>query len=142
MDSHSYTIKAYTAADYDELVDFWEPLGLGGKHRGDDAGVIAHTLQMGAKLLLMRWSDGQLIGSSWLTQDGRRAYIHHFGIHKDFQGRKLALALLDATMEEVRQMGLQCKLEVHRLNVPALNLYAKAGYKYLGDYDVYIVRDI
>ncbi len=33
------------------------------------------------------------------------------------------------------------KLEVHRSNKRAIELYKKAGFSYLGDYDVYIIRD-
>jgi ribosomal protein S18 acetylase RimI-like enzyme len=37
---------------------------------------------------------------------------------------------------------MHIKLEVHKDNVKALGLYKKAGFGYLGDYHVYIIRDI
>lgn len=45
-------------------------------------------------------------------------------------------------MEFARKVGLQIKLEVHEKHVVARNLYDKYGFKYLGDYDIFIVRNI
>ena len=38
--------------------------------------------------------------------------------------------------------GAQVKLEVHSTNLKAINLYKKLGFKHLGEYNVYITRDI
>ncbi|MBC7124579.1 MAG: hypothetical protein H5T24_03030, partial [Bacteroidales bacterium] len=42
----------------------------------------------------------------------------------------------------VKAKGYQVKLEVHRNNIAAINLYKQFGFQYLGDYDVYIIRDL
>jgi len=142
MKSRFY-IREFTESDYPEMIRLWESLDLGGAHRGDDLSIIQHTIQMGGKLLLMIDKDSNsIIGTSWLTVDGRRTYLHHFGIHIDFQGQGLANKLLKASLELAKTFGMQIKLEVHRDNEKALGLYTKAGFAYLGDYHVYIIRDI
>jgi ribosomal protein S18 acetylase RimI-like enzyme len=83
-----------------------------------------------------------IIGTSWLTVDGRRTYIHHFGIHTEYQGNGLSKMLLDASLKLAKSLGMQVKLEVHKENAKAIGLYKKAGFNYLGDYLVYIIRDI
>ena len=45
-------------------------------------------------------------------------------------------------MRFIREKGFQVKLEVHVTNLKAINLYKKYGFEYLGDYKVYIIRDI
>jgi ribosomal protein S18 acetylase RimI-like enzyme len=50
--------------------------------------------------------------------------------------------LLKESLRVVKEMGYQVKLEVHRTNETAVSLYRKAGFEYLGDYDVYIIRNI
>ena len=138
-----FFIRGYTPDDYPEMIHLWEGLGLGGAHRGDDEKIILQTIEMGGKLLLMfEKHTGKMIGTSWLTVDGRRIYLHHFGIHADYQGRRLSVPLLNASLEFAKLTGLQIKLEVHKNNEKALSLYKKAGFAYLGDYDVYIIRDI
>jgi ribosomal protein S18 acetylase RimI-like enzyme len=139
----AYFIRKYCESDYPELILLWETLDLGGAHRGDNEQIIMRTIQMGGQLLLMISSlTGKIVGSSWITVDGRRTYLHHFGIHSDFQGQGLAVKLLDASLALAKTFGMQIKLEVHKNNVKALGLYKKAGFTYLGDYYVFIIRDI
>jgi ribosomal protein S18 acetylase RimI-like enzyme len=138
-----FYIREFIESDYPEIVQLWESLGLGGAHRGDDEHVIRHTIQMGGQLLLLiEKSSGSIVGTSWLTVDGRRTLLHHFGIKTDFQGKGLAKILLDASLKLAKTFGMQIKLEVHKDNIKALSLYTKSGFTYLGDYHTYIIRDI
>lgn len=138
-----FRVRDYQPEDFEKLIRLWEPLGLGGRHRGDDQEVIRRTLSVGGRLLLLEdTSDGAIIGSSWMTVDGRRTYLHHFGIHADYQNRKLGRLLLDESLRVARNIGLQLKLEVHQTNTRAIDLYRKNGFEFLGDYDVYIIRSI
>jgi ribosomal protein S18 acetylase RimI-like enzyme len=138
-----YYIRDYTPGDYTGMLAMWEKIGLGAAHRGDTPEVIEKTLKLGGRLLLMLEPEtGEIIGSSWLTVDGRRTYLHHFGIAQEWQGRGLSKPLLEATLEIVQSIGLQVKLEVHQSNGKAIKLYKDFGFSYLGDYDVYIIRDI
>lgn len=141
MDSGIHIVD-YQPTDYAALTELWNELGLGGAHRGDNETIITKCNEMGGFLILMKEPTGQLIGSSWVTIDGRRSYLHHFGIATEYQGRGLARLLMDETMKRVNQLGMQVKLEVHRNNQKAISLYKKYGYDYLGDYDVYINRNI
>ena len=77
-----------------------------------------------------------------MTFDGRRIHLHHFGILPEYQGRGLSKSLLAESLKFVKKKGYQVKLEVHRSNSVAVKIYEKAGFRYLGDYDVYIIRDI
>jgi ribosomal-protein-alanine N-acetyltransferase len=95
--------------------------------------------------MLVMYDDGpaqNITGTSWLTFDGRRLHLHHFGIDPAYQGRGLAKELLRETLRFVKKKGYQVKLEVHVSNTVAIELYKKAGFEYLGDYDIYIIRDI
>jgi ribosomal protein S18 acetylase RimI-like enzyme len=139
----AYFVRNYAEADYLEMVSLWESLGLGGAHRGDDHTVINRTLQLGGRLLLLiEQHSGAIVGTSWLTIDGRRTYIHHFGIDKRCQGKGLSKTLLRESLQVAKTIGLQVKLEVHRDNARAIALYTKSGFASLGDYQVYIIRDI
>jgi len=137
------SMRDYDVSDYEMVIALWDSIGLGGQHRGDNQEIIEQTLQSGGRLLLMEIKESsEIVGTSWLTVDGRRTYIHHFGIANSWQGKGLSKPLLEASMALARKIGLQVKLEVHRSNEKAVNLYKKAGFTYLGDYDVYIIRDI
>ncbi len=138
-----YIIRDYRTGDWGAVEALWVATGMGGSYRGDTAEVVQKTLDGGARLLVMERRDtGEVVGSAWLTHDNRRSYLHHFGILPGYQGKKLANDLMAATLIAAREMGYQCKLEVHRENVRATTLYKKNGFAYLGDYDVYIIREL
>lgn len=137
-----FVIRDFEAADFEKVAALWEATGLGGAVRGDDASVVLRTLAHGAVFLVLESTSTKAIGgTSWMTQDARRIYLHHFGIAPGFQGRGLGKALLAASLERVRGTALQIKLEVHRGNEAAIALYRRFGFTPLGDYDSYIVRD-
>ncbi len=135
-------IREFAPDDFPAVEAFWNENGLGGSHRGDTPEVICNTIKSGAHLLLMIDDCNILVGTSWLTNDRRRTYLHHFGIAGSHRGRGLAKLLLEKSIEIARADGYQIKIEVHRDNLPALKLYADAGFCPLGDYDVFIIRDL
>jgi ribosomal protein S18 acetylase RimI-like enzyme len=135
-----FNLRDYKSNDFSQLFELWQATGLATKGRGDNQNIIEKTLKADAKLLVLTHTN-KIIGSSWITNDGRRLYLHHFGIHPDFQGKKISHILLKASLEFAHEKGMQIKLEVSQKNQIAANLYKRYGFKYLGDYDVYIIRD-
>jgi len=134
--------RDFQAGDWPAVQELWEATGLGGAHRGDDAGVIATTLARGGRFLVLEEAPGAIAGTAWLTSDGRRLYLHHFGISPDRQGQGLGRILLAEVLAAARAAGLQLKLEVHRDNARAQALYRGAGFAALGDYQTLIIRDL
>ncbi|MBN1387362.1 MAG: GNAT family N-acetyltransferase [Bacteroidales bacterium] len=137
-----FRIRDYNPDDYKTVLKLWQSTGMGSSERGDDKNTVERCIKTGGRLLILEDEHNRIIaGTSWLTFDGRRLYLHHFGILPEYQGRKLSKYLLEETLKYVKESGYQVKLEVHRSNNVAINLYKKYGFKYLGDYEVYIIRN-
>ena len=82
--------------DYDALVRFWEKTDMGNPERGDSKITINKTIELGGCLLVLKEkSTGKILGTSWMTFDGRRILLHHFGILPECQGRGLSKYLLN-----------------------------------------------
>jgi len=137
-------VRQYKHGDFPGIMEVWSATGLSRPERGDDEATVERSIAIGGSMLVMcdEEDDGKITGTSWLTFDGRRLHMHHFGITPAFQGQGLSAELLRESLRFVKEKGYQVKLEVHRTNEAALRLYKKAGFEYLGDYDVYIIRDI
>jgi ribosomal protein S18 acetylase RimI-like enzyme len=137
-------IREYHKGDFNAIMNLWMATGLSRPERGDDEATVERSIEMGGRMLVMCTEDPaqKIIGTSWMTFDGRRLHLHHFGIDPVFQGQGLAKGLLRESLRFVKEKGYQVKLEVHRSNNVAVELYRKAGFEFLGDYDVYIIRDI
>ena len=142
-DEPGFLVRDYWAADYPHVADIWERTGMSTPGRGDTAEVIENTLRRNGRLLvLVDKASDIVIGTSWLTNDGRRLYMHHFAIDPKFQGAGLSKRLLRESLKIAKEIGLQIKLEVARDNERAIHFYERAGFKPLGEYDVYIIRDL
>lgn len=135
-------IRDFKASDYEDLSELWILTDLGNPQRGDNIDIILHSIQLGGKMLIVENELGKVIGTSWMTFDGRRIHLHHFGIHPDYQRKGIGFQLAKESLRFVKSKGYQVKLEVHKNNQAAIELYKKLGFNYLGDYDVYIIRDI
>jgi ribosomal protein S18 acetylase RimI-like enzyme len=137
-------IRDYKKGDFPGIMELWTATGMGTPEREDDEATVERSIAIGGQMLVMCEddTDGNIIGTSWLTFDGRRLLLHHFGIIPRCQRKGLSKILLRQTLRSVKNKGFQVKLEVHRSNIVATELYKKAGFEYLGDYDVYIIRDI
>jgi ribosomal protein S18 acetylase RimI-like enzyme len=139
----SYSTREYTTADYPEVISIWEATSLGGAERGDNYKTIDQSIALGGKLLLLYHRESEkVVGTSWMTFDGRRIHLHHFGIHPTYQGQGLSKILLRESLKHVKSSGYQVKIEVHKDNIKAIKLYQSMGFDYLGDYVVYIIRDV
>jgi ribosomal protein S18 acetylase RimI-like enzyme len=142
MSKMQYINRDYRPEDFSEIAAFWDETGMGGLFRGDSPEIIDRTLSTGGKLIIAESvSPKIIIGTSWITTDGRRAYLHHFGIKQKFRGQGIAKNLLSESIRFAKERGLQIKLEVHRDNKAAVSLYQNYGFQYLGDYEVYIIRN-
>ena len=142
-DDQGFFVRDYWAADYPHVADIWERTGISTPGRGDSAEVIENTLRRKGRLLVLVDKESDIvIGTSWLTNDGRRLYLHHFAIDPKYQGGGFSRPLLRESLKIAKEIGLQIKLEVHIGNRGGIHFYEKAGFKRLGDYDVYIIRDL
>lgn len=140
-DYKNYLVRDFQHGDYDSLQSLWEETGMGGSERGDNLEVIERTIRLGGRLLLLLVDD-TVAGSSWMTLDGRRMYLHHFSIRPEFQGLGLSHMLLNTSLSWLREQGYQVKLEVHEQNTIARDLYLKYGFKELEGFRVYMIRDL
>jgi ribosomal protein S18 acetylase RimI-like enzyme len=135
-------VRDYRKEDFPEIEKLWKATGMGGDFRADDDQVIENTLNLGGKLLVLEETSlREIIGTSWMTLDGRRIYLHHFGIKPRYQGMGYAHLLMEESLNFAKTTGKQIKLEVHESNHVAIRLYKKWGFNYLGDYEVYIIRN-
>ena len=136
------SIRDFDKHDFDGLSELWGLTNLGNPQRGDNLDIILQSILMGGKMLIAVNADDKVIGTSWMTFDGRRIHLHHFGVHPDYQRKGIGRLLVKESLRFVKQKGYQVKLEVHQSNIAAINLYKQFGFTFLGDYDVYIIRDL
>ncbi len=136
-------LRDYKKSDYNSLNSLWQETGLGGVERGDNNNIITQSIKIGGKLLVLENTETkEIIGSSWMTFDGRRIHLHHIGVKSEYQNQGFGKQLTQKSIEYAKNKGYQIKLEVHNTNNKAIKLYENLQFKRLGDYDIYIIRNI
>lgn len=135
-------IRDYRPEDFPLVEALWKETGIYTKERGDTAELIIRCNQSGGKFLVLEEeSSGLVAGTSWITWDHRRLYLHHFAIRNDLQGKGLGRTLALKSLEFARQKNAPMKLEVHRSNQVAIDLYSSLGFKVFEDYNIYMILD-
>jgi ribosomal protein S18 acetylase RimI-like enzyme len=135
-------IRDYRPDDYPQVEELWKETGIYTVERGDTADIIERCNLKGGKFLILEDpSSGSIAGTSWMTWDGRRVFLHHFAIRPAFQGQGHGHLLAVRSLEFAKQKDCPVKLEVHQENTPAVNLYRSLGFKVFEDYDVYMKLD-
>lgn len=137
----SQKVRDFRDEDFPGLGLLWDATGVGNPARGDSLESIHRTTAMGGRLVVLE-DAGRIIGSVWLTDDGRRLYVHHMAVSPDRQGQGLSKLLMKAAVETAAERNLQMKLEVHRENARAIALYRKFNFEFLGAFEIMIKRSI
>ena len=134
-------IRDYRPGDFPQIEALWKETGVFRPERADTPEIILRCNSQGGKFMILEDEiNKRIIGTSWLTWDGRRVLMQYFALLPTLQGlgygRKLALE----SMVFSRSKKAPLKLEVHRDNIPAIELYKNLGFKVLEGYEVYMVH--
>lgn len=132
-------IRDYQIGDFPQVESLWKKTGIYRADRGDTPEIIEKCKDQGGKFLVMEDPKLYLIvGSSWLTFDGRRLHLHHFAILPSHQNQGFGRSLALKSLAYARQKGIPVKIEVHKNNPCALHLYKSLGFEPLQGFGVYI----
>lgn len=138
-----YYFRDFEKNDFPEIQILWEETGLSQPERGDDATSIEKCNSLGGKFIcLLKKNTSEIIGTSWMSFDGRRILLHHFCIKPEYQGVGLGTILGKESLKFIKEKGIQVKLEVHKENIAAKRLYEKLGFFAFRDYDIYMIREV
>ena len=132
-------IREFRHEDFFEVESLWKETGVFRPERGDTAETIFRCNGQGGKFLILEEeTERRILGTSWLTWDGRRIHLQYFAILPSTQGKGYGRLLAEASMDFARSRKVPIKLEVHRNNIQAIQLYKSMGFKVIEGYEVYI----
>jgi ribosomal protein S18 acetylase RimI-like enzyme len=132
--------RDYRPGDFPQIEALWKETGVFRLERGDSPEVILQCNAKGGKFLILEDEiNKRIVGTSWLTWDGRRILMQYFALLPTLQGLGYGRKLAIESMAYARNKGASLKLEVHRDNIPAIQLYKNLGFKVLEGYEVYLV---
>lgn len=154
-------IEAGKLSDIDEIEQLYnemnDALEAGINYPGFKKGVypVRENAVEGVKegYLYVARLEGRIAGSIILSHKPEEAYtsvtwntdqdydkiivIHTLAVHPDFVKRGIGNSLMDFTERHAKKLGMMAiRLDVYEKNYPAIRLYERCGYEYVGTVDL------
>ena len=151
-----------TAGDIDEVADLYEHLidsleeGVnypGWKHGVYPTRETAQRCMQEGELFVLREGDGRIAGTAVLKYGMEPVYeqadwhvsldskeffmVFTFAVHPRYRGQGMGAKLMQAVIEYARKEKMKAvRLDVYEKNFPAITLYKKCGFSYIGTIDL------
>jgi ribosomal protein S18 acetylase RimI-like enzyme len=124
-----YEIREFTIEYYDEAFSLWKDLEGISLSEADSFDGIQSYLVRNPGLSFIALQDEKLIGTILCGHDGRRGYIHHLAVSKEFQKMGIGRSLAKKSLSAIKTIGIQkCHLFVVSDNFHAQKFWEQTGW--------------
>ncbi|HEX8077283.1 MAG TPA: GNAT family N-acetyltransferase [Chthoniobacterales bacterium] len=100
-------VREFVLADFADALALWE--GEEGIEicEGDSPEEIAGYLKRNPGLSRVAEADGKIVGVALCGHDGRRGWIYHLAVAREYRRQKVGKLLIDACLDGLRGVGLK-----------------------------------
>ena len=115
--------------DYDEIIRLWEKSEGVGLSGADERQNIETYLKRNLGHSYIAKDADTIVGAVLAGHDGRRGFIHHLAVKKEYRKRGIAKALIDRCLNSLKAGGIQkSHLLVFFQNDSAIEFWKKIGW--------------
>jgi ribosomal protein S18 acetylase RimI-like enzyme len=126
----AYALAEFTAADYDAAVALWRESEGVGLSSADSRERVQRYLLRNAGLSFVAHADGTLIGAVLCGHDGRRGYLHHLAVRRNWRGLGVGSALATACLAALERESIdKCHIFVYAENQAGQAFWSHLGWK-------------
>jgi len=116
---------------YPELIDFWK--NTEGLWASDDDSYenLKIFLKRNPRLNFIAVSENKIVGTLKCSHDGRRGYLHHLAVKKEFRKEGIAKKLINKSLDNLQKAGItkdKVRVFVLDTNKPALKFWKHNGF--------------
>jgi len=124
--------------DFMQIYKLWMRAGLKLSEKETERQEFLDMIRLNGDSCLKLVSGGKIVGSAFGTWNGRRAWIYHFAIDPNFQGKGFGKILLGAIAKILKQKGAKkINLGVLVENQKVVPFYQKQGFSMVDDQVVF-----
>jgi len=121
-------------ADYDEVYAIWKKADGVGLSESDGRESIARYVKRNPGLSQVAVCGGRVIAAVLCGHDGRRGYLHHLAVAREWRFKGVGRALVAACLENLHAAGIpKCNLFLFASNRPAGAFWRRVGWAVRAD---------
>ena len=100
-------IREMSITDYEELFALWQNTeGMGLRSLDDSKEGISRFLKRNPGTNFVALNTGNIIGAILCGNDGRRGYIYHTVVQRDYRNQGIATQLIEAAVSALQKEGI------------------------------------
>lgn len=123
-------LRPFEPCDHPAALALWqrtEGMGLGA---WDEAEPVHRFLERNPGLSVVAECDGRLVGAALCGNDGRRGFLYHLAVDREFRGRGLGRQMVDHCLSRLRELGLtRCHIVAYQDNVEGRSFWRHLGFR-------------
>lgn len=101
------TTREFVIGDYDRVCALWSDMEGVEICEGDSRDEIAEYLRRNPRLSRVAEANGEIVGAALCGHDGRRGWIYHLAVAREYRGRRIGKMLLVDCVRGLREAGLK-----------------------------------
>jgi ribosomal protein S18 acetylase RimI-like enzyme len=122
-------IRAMHSQDYPAASNLWKSLPGMGLSSADRQDAILTFLEKNPKTCFVAEDEGVLIGTILGGNDGRRGFLYHLAVQRDYQKQGIGRKLTQTCLQALRENGIEkCHIFVIADNREGFNFWEKEGW--------------
>ena len=128
-------IRSMVPEDLPEVICFWQEMEGIGLNESDSVPALTSYLQRNPELsLVARNGQGQIIGAVLCGHDGRRGYLHHLAVARNYRKMGVGRALVEICLSSLQALNiLKCNLFLLSNNSSGEAFWREMEWKGRGD---------
>lgn len=108
-----YKIREMLLSDYDSAIDLWSCTEGMGLSEADSKEAIAFYLARNPGMSFVCAVQDQIVGTILCGHDGRRGYIYHVAVSKEYRGHSIGKKLVESSLKRLKEEGImKCHIMV------------------------------
>ncbi len=123
------TMRSMVIGDYQPVINLWGKTPGIGLSNADSREELSKFLEKNKGLSYVCEVNNKIIATIVCGQDGRRGYIYHLAVHKDYRLEGLARKMVDRCIIKLKEQGIEkCHLFVFEDNDTGRKFWDKIGW--------------
>ena len=132
-----FDIREMTVEDYDEALALWKATEEIDLSAGDDREGVALCLDRNAGFSFVARADKKLIGAALCGHDGRRGYLYHLAVVRQYRNKGIGRALVDRCLSALGKAGIRkCNIFLYSHNHGAKAFWKRGGWASIPELDM------